>query len=179
MNAELVDIQDVIPHVQVDLKYATSQNFTGKVVYNFNRCYLIKEAALKLKAVQMDLNAMGLAIHIWDGYRPTAVQWKFWELVPDERYVADPRKGGRHTRGTAVDLTLVTKDGQLLEMPTDFDDFSEKASRNYKGATEQAQKNSQLLQDIMEKHGFIGLPSEWWHYDLVGWENYPVVEVNI
>jgi len=98
-------------------------------------------------------------------------------LVPDERYVSDPRKGGRHTRGTAVDLTLVTKDGQELPMPSAFDDFSEKAHRNYMGATPEEIGNRELLQTVMEKHGFIGLPTEWWHFDLVGWENYPPIDI--
>ncbi len=170
--SKLVDIQSVIPGIQVDLKYATADNFTGQVVYHFHHCLLIKEAALRLRNVQTELETMGLGLKIWDGFRPVAAQWKFWELIPDERYVSDPRKGGRHTRGTAVDLTLITKEGQELPMPSAFDDFSEKAHRNYWGATEEAIKNRELLQNVMEKHGFVGLPTEWWHFDLIGWENY-------
>lgn len=177
MISELVDIQSVVPSIQVDLKYATSDNFTGQVVYNFNHCLLLKEVALHLRDVQTELETMGLGLKIWDGYRPMAAQWKFWELVPDERYVSDPRKGGRHTRGTAVDLTLIRNDGQELLMPSVFDDFSEKAHRDYMGATEEAISNRELLQNVMEKHGFIGISSEWWHFDFKDWKNHPPIDI--
>lgn len=176
-SSELVNIQSVIPNAQIDLKYATADNFTGQIVYNFHHCLLLKEAALRLRDVQDQLETMGLGLKIWDGFRPVAAQWKFWELIPDERYVSDPRKGGRHTRGTAIDLTLVTKDGQELVMPSDFDDFSEKAHRNYMEATQEAIKNRELLQRVMEQNGFTGLPTEWWHFDLIGWENYNPINI--
>lgn len=169
----LVDILSVIPQIQVDLKYATADNFTGEIVYNFQCCLLHTEAALKLRDVQEELETMGLGLKIWDGYRPIEAQWRFWELVPDERYVSDPRKGGRHTRGTALDVTLISQEGQELLMPSVFDDFSEKAHRNFMDAPEIAIQNRDLLQQVMEKHGFIGIPNEWWHFDMIGWENFP------
>lgn len=175
VNSELVNIQDFIPTIQIDLKYATEDNFTKQVVYNFSDCLLIKEAALKLQKVQAELEVVGLGLKVWDGFRPVSAQWKFWELVPDERYVSDPRKGGRHTRGTAIDLTLITKEGQELLMPSEFDDFSEKAHRDYMNTSPEAVKNRKFLQDVMEKHGFVGLPTEWWHFDLIGWQNYPPI----
>lgn len=175
-NMELIDVQSLIPRIFVDLKYATPDNFTGTRVYEFHRCFLLKEAALKLAEVQAELESMGLGLKIWDGFRPIETQWKFWELVSDERYVADPRKGGRHTRGTAVDVTLVTKEGRELFMPSAFDDFSEKASRDYQEASEEAIRNRELLQEVMEKHGFVGYANEWWHFDFIGWENYPPID---
>ena len=175
MDSELIDVQSLIPQIQIDLKYATPDNFTGQIVYNFRRCLLVKEAVLRLHEVQSELESLGLGLKIWDGFRPMAAQWKFWELVPDERYVSDPRKGGRHTRGTAVDLTLV-KDGQELPMPSAFDDFSEKAHRNYPSATSEEISNRALLQSLMEKHGFLGMDTEWWHFDLTGWESYSPIE---
>lgn len=174
---ELVDIQSFIPNIQVDLKYATADNFTGQIVYNFHNCLLHKKAALRLRDVQAELETVGLGLKVWDGFRPMAAQWKFWELVPDERYVSDPRKGGRHTRGTAVDLTLITKDGQELLMPSEFDDFSEKAHQAYTGASDEAIKNRELLREVMERHGFTGLPTEWWHFDLIGWQNYLPIDI--
>lgn len=174
--SELVDIQTFIPGIQVDLKYATADNFTGQVVYQFNCCLLHKDAALKLRDVQAELEVIGLSLKIWDGFRPMAAQWKFWEIIPDERYVSDPRKGGRHTRGTAVDVTLVAKDGSELPMPSDFDDFSEKAHRNYMEVSQEAIQNRELLETVMLKHGFIGLPTEWWHFDLLNWKNYPSLD---
>lgn len=160
----------------MDLKYATVDNFTGQVVYDFQNCFVCHEVALKLRDVQLELETMGLGLKIWDGFRPMGAQWKFWELLPDERYVSNPLKGGRHTRGTAVDVTLVTSDFKELLMPSAFDDFSEKAHRDYKGASEEALENSLLLQKIMEKHGFIGMPTEWWHFDLIGWEDFAPVQ---
>lgn len=177
-SATLVNVELVAPSIQVDLKYATADNFTGQVVYDFRNCLLVKEAALRLQDVQAELKSQGLGLKIWDAYRPVAAQWKFWKLVPDERYVSDPRKGGRHTRGTAVDLTLITKTGQEVVMPSGFDDFSEKAHRDYNHATPSEIANRELLQTVMEKHGFIGLPTEWWHFDLAGWENYPPIDTN-
>ena len=176
VNSELMDIQSLIPTIQVDLKYATTDNFTGQIVYQFSRCLLLKEAALKLRDVQEELELIGLGLKIWDGFRPVAAQWTFWELVPDERYVSDPEKGGRHTRGTAVDLTLITKEGQELLMPTDFDDFSERAHQDYTGSSNEAIKNREFLREMMERHGFKGLLTEWWHFDLIGWQNYPPID---
>ena len=179
MTSELLDIQSIAPQIQVDLKYATVDNFTGQVVYNFHSCLLLEEVVLRLRDVQGELETMGLGLKVWDGFRPIAAQWKFWKLVPDERYISDPRKGGRHSRGTAVDLTLITKDGQELPMPSVFDDFSEKAHRDYMGATSAEIANRVLLETGMEKHGFIGLSTEWWHFDLVGWENHPVLDITL
>ncbi len=177
ITSELVDIQTFIPNIQIDLKYATTDNFTGQIVYNFQSCLLVKEAALHLREVQAELETMGLGLKVWDGFRPVAAQWKFWEQVPDKRYVSDPRKGGRHTHGTAVDLTLITKDGQELLMPSGFDDFSEKAHQNYIGAPDEAIRNREFLREIMERHSFTGLPTEWWHFDLIGWQNYPTIDI--
>jgi len=169
---KLVDIKDCSLSICVDLKYATVDNFTGQIIYNFNNCLLLKETALQLLDVQTELETMGLGLKIWDGFRPMSIQRKLWDLFPDERYVADPRKGGRHTRGTSVDVTLVTKEGDELPMPSVFDDFSEKAHLDYMGAADEEIKNRDLLQKVMKNHGFVGLPTEWWHFDLVGWENY-------
>lgn len=176
-NHDLIDVQLVIPTITVDLKYATEDNFTGQIVYDFQNCLLVKEAALRLQSVQNELELMGLGLKIWDGFRPVAAQWKFWELVPDERYVSDPRKGGRHTRGTAVDVTLITLDGQELSMPSAFDDFSEKAHRTYRDCSHEVIQNRELLQTIMERNGFIGLPTEWWHFDLIDWETYTPIDL--
>lgn len=177
MKSQLVDIQELIPQIRVDLKYATADNFTGKKVYSSSRCLLLKDAALKLREAQAELEEKGLGLKVWDGFRPLAAQWKFWEIMPDERYVSDPRKGGRHTRGTAVDVTLVSlRDGEELSMPTTFDDFSEKAHRSYTGCSKEAIANRELLETVMYRHEFLGLLTEWWHYDLYGWESYPQID---
>ncbi len=170
----LVDVKNIISNIYVDLRYATENNFTGRVIYDFQRCLLLKVAALRLKKVQTDLELMGLGLKIWDGYRPIEAQWRLWEVMPDSRYVSDPRKGGRHARGTAVDVTLVAKNGVELPMPSGFDDFSERAHRCFQEASSEALANRDLLSGAMERYGFVGLSTEWWHFDMVGWENYPV-----
>lgn len=173
----LVNIQKINPRIKLDIRYATPNNFTNKAVYTSSHCFLLKETAQKIDAAQKELEPMGLGLLIFDGYRPRSVQQLFWNLVPDPRYVADPKKGSRHNSGCAVDCTLVDAQGNLLEMPTDFDDFTEKAHRDYMHASPTALKNRALLEKVMVKHGFKGLPTEWWHFDLVGWEKYPFLDV--
>ena len=175
----LVDIQSIEPTIVIDLRYATNNNFTKHKVYTINTCYLLKETAHRLKDVQQELKPMGLGLKIWDGFRPMAAQWKFWELVPDPRYVSDPRKGGRHTRGTTVDVTLIDlKTGKELVMPTGFDDFTQKAWSACLNLPVEAIKNRTLLHAVMHKYGFKAARTEWWHFDLNGWQNYPVLDVS-
>lgn len=173
----LVDIKEIIPDIFVDLKYAGSDNFTGQVVYRFHQALLVEEVAQALKNAFVDLEKINLSLKVWDAFRPMQAQKKFWEICPDERYVSHPKKGGRHTRGTAVDLTLCSKDACNLEMPTPFDEFSERAHRNFSKCSLEAQKNRQILEDLMHKHGFVGLATEWWHFDFQSWREYPVIEV--
>ena len=154
---EMVNVQSVVPNIRVELKYATQDNFTGHSVYSFQECFLLRCVSLKLLEVQQELEKRGLGLTIWDGFRPLSVQWIFWNLIPDERYVSDPKQGGRHTRGTAVDVTLVTLEGEELVMPSLFDDFSERAHRNYSGASCEAMVHRALLEEVMQKHSFIGL----------------------
>ncbi|HEB41504.1 MAG TPA: peptidase M15 [Candidatus Dependentiae bacterium] len=176
----LIELQSVNPNIIIDLRYATTDNFTKKQIYSVAKCYLLKEVAEALSRVQQELEQKGLGLKVWDGYRPISTQWKLWKIVPDERYVSDPRKGGRHTRGTSVDLTLVqVSDGKELVMPTEFDYFSPKAWRDYDDLSDRVKRNRQLLQDVMEKYDFIGLPTEWWHFDYRGWESYKEFDVSL
>lgn len=180
LRHELVDLATVIPNVQLDIRYATTNNFTGKQVYpDIARahCFLQKPAALALAEVQKELAPHGLAIKIFDAYRPQAVQFIFWELVPDERYVGNPHKGSKHNRGCAVDLTLVKRDGTELAMPSAFDDFSEQAHATYAGSDEEIAANIALLQRVMVKHGFNIFAFEWWHFDYKDWQNYPIFDI--
>jgi D-alanyl-D-alanine dipeptidase len=179
VQPQLIDIQTVNPKITIDLKYATAENFTGQVIYDFQKCLLLKDVAEALGFVQQELEESGLGLKIWDGYRPMAAQWKFWELIHDERYVSDPRKGGRHTRGTAVDVTLIDQTGRELPMPTPFDDFTEKAGADYMGVSDEAIQNRALLRKIMEKHGFAALQTEWWHFDFLGWQQCPPIDFDM
>lgn len=176
-NSHLVDLQKVIPTIKLDIRYATINNFTGKKVYPIAKCFLQEPVALALKQVQEELAPFGLSLKVFDGYRPLSVQYIFWQLVPDEHYVADPKKGSRHNRGCAVDLTFVKLDGTEIFMPTDFDDFTERAHSDYMQLPAEAIKNRALLRTVMERHGFTVLATEWWHFDYKGWEQYPVLNI--
>ena len=177
--AELVPIQQVAPGVKLDIRYATTNNFTHRKVYDRAVCYLRPSTAAKLAAAEKEFESLGYRIQVYDCYRPLTVQKKFWALVPDERYVANPAKGSRHNRGAAVDLTLITPDGKELPMPTGYDDFTEKAHREYQKLPAEALKNRALLERVMTKHGFVGMPTEWWHFDDSEFEKYPVMDVPI
>ena len=172
---DFVRVLDYIPGMYQELKYATDQNFTGQVIYDFSDAYLRYSTVKKLAAVCDDLAELGLSLKIWDGFRPVGAQFKLWEVCPDPTFVANPEKGySSHSRGNTVDVTLVDKDGNELEMPSEFDDFSAKANRDFSDCTEVATAHAQLLEILMEKHGFYGYFDEWWHfYDN---DQYPVEE---
>lgn len=160
-----VRVLDYIPTAVQELRYATEDNFTGQVIYPFQDAYLRYGTVRKLKLVSEDLAELGLYIKIWDGFRPVSAQFTLWKVYPDPTYVANPNTGySSHSRGNTIDLTLVDENGVELEMPTGFDDFSAKADRNYFDCTETAANNAQLLEILMEKHGFVGYAGEWWHY---------------
>jgi beta-N-acetylhexosaminidase/D-alanyl-D-alanine dipeptidase len=161
------------------MRYATANNFTGVAVYPVARCRLRKEVAERLARVQRDLRARGLGLLVWDCYRPISIQKRFFALVPDRRYVAEPIfangvavEGSKHNRGAAVDLTLVDARGERLEMPTEFDDFSERAHRTHRGASTAARANRETLERAMVRGGFVPFPTEWWHFDGPGAQRY-------
>jgi D-alanyl-D-alanine dipeptidase len=175
--ADLVDIKEVNPRIVVDMKYATEDNFTKKKLYDSNTCFLRKSTAVKLDAVQKELEGMNLGLKVWDCYRPLAVQRIFWAILPDERYVANPETGSRHNRASAVDLALVDSQGKELQMPTGFDDFSPRADHGYQFLPDQVIRNRELLKGLMEKAGFIPLPEEWWHYDDEKWIQFDLMDI--
>lgn len=171
----LVVVSDYLPEIPVDLKYATTDNFTGQVIYDFSEVYLRYGTVAKLAAVQKDLAEFGLSLKIWDAFRPVSAQYTLWEVCPDRRYVADPRKGfSDHSRGNTVDVTLIDSEGREVAMPTGFDDFTAKADRDYSDCTEEIKNNAMILQLLMEKHGFTGYKGEWWHF--TDNDEYPVEE---
>ncbi len=174
----LVRVKDIDASVVVDLKYATADNFTETRVYPTDAKALLRlETALKLKRANERFEKDGYRIKVWDAYRPKSVQEIFWALVPNPRYVADPAKGSVHNRGASVDITLVDSDGNEVLMPTGYDDFSEKASRNYAGSDSTARENMKYMEKIMTESGFTGLPSEWWHFDDKS-GSYPLLDVD-
>jgi zinc D-Ala-D-Ala dipeptidase len=173
-DSDLVDVQSINPRILIDIRYATPNNFVGRPIYSRAKCFLRRKVALKLDVIQKQLEKIGLGLKLWDGYRPFSVQKILWNILPDERYVASPFKGSRHNRGAAIDLTLVDKEGKELRMPTDFDNFSSKAHRDYERLPKDVIYNRMLLENIMREHGFVPLPTEWWHFDDVEGEKYPI-----
>lgn len=177
---ELVDLSKLDAGFRFDLRYATPDNFTKVTLYPVARAYLHRSVAEALVKVQQELAAQGLGLKIFDAYRPLSVQQRMWDLIHDDRYVSNPAlNAGRHTRGTAVDITLVDKDGKELPMPTPFDDFTERAHRDAAGIPAEAARNSKRLEEIMQKHGFLPYPFEWWHFDFHDWKSHPPLDVPI
>jgi D-alanyl-D-alanine dipeptidase len=170
----LVDIGTVAPGIRLDIRYATANNFTGTVLYPQARCRLRHAVAVRLARVQAALAARGLGLKVFDCYRPPSIQWKLWKLVPDPRYVADPRRGSRHSRGAAIDLTLVDAAGAELPMPTPYDAAGEKSHRNYRQLPAELIRNRATLEQAMTREGFLPLPTEWWHFDAPDWQRYPL-----
>lgn len=174
---ELVDVQKLVPGIMLDIRYATTNNFTGQKLYPFAGCYLRRNTAEKLAAAQLALSYQGLGLKIFDGYRPLSVQRRMWEVYPHSGYVADPRKGSRHNRGAAVDVTLIhLDDGTELSMPTSYDDFTVKAHRDYLDLPADVIRNRALLEQVLTTNGFIGLRTEWWHFDDCDWRDYPLLD---
>ena len=163
---EYVLVNKYIPDIYVELMYATDNNFTGVRIYDFTDAYLRYGTVKKLANVQKELKEQGYSLKIWDAYRPFEAQQKLWEVYPDPNYVANPANGmRRHNLGGTVDITMVAADGSIIPMPTEFDDFSLKADRNYSDIdNEEAVKNVMILQTAMENNGFTGYQGEWWDY---------------
>lgn len=170
---EYVLVNKYIPDIYVELMYATDNNFTGVRIYDFTDAYLRYGTVKKLANVQKELKEQGYSLKIWDAYRPFEAQQKLWEVYPDPNYVANPANGmKKHNLGGTVDITMVAADGSVISMPTEFDDFSLKADRDYSDIEdEEAVKNVMILQNAMENNGFTGYQGEWWDYsDTVEYE---------
>lgn len=177
-DVELVDVKEIIPDIILDIRYATPNNFTGKILYPSAECFLARDVAAALKNVQEDMKRQGYRLKIFDGYRPLSVQKEMWKVLPDSRYVADPKKGSAHNRGYAVDLTIVLPDGSPVQMPTDFDEFSIKAHSNYQNLPPDAIKHREILKKTMIKYGFSPIKTEWWHFNYRGYKDKPVLDIS-
>ena len=185
---KLVKVKEIIPDIEIELKYSTTDNFTKQILYPTNTCYLAFGALENLKLVQDSLRNIyshngskyseGLGLKIWDGYRPRSVQYRMWEIVPDPRYVADPNIGSSHNRGGAVDLTIIdfsTK--RELDMPTIFDFFGVEAHHENMDHPDHVIVNRELLRDLMTNVGsFTIYAEEWWHYKYPPSDNFPLLD---
>lgn len=174
----LVDLQTL--GIPLDIRYATENNFMKKTLYPVAKAWLRAPAARALAEVQRELAPRGIGIKVFDAYRPYRVTEAMWEPIRDPDYVADPAKGSRHNRGAAVDLTLIDLDtGAELPMPTPYDDFTPRAAHAFTDLPADVLANRALLREVMKRHGFDPLPSEWWHYDFRGWERFELMDVGL
>ncbi len=175
----LVDLELMIPDIVLDIRYATLNNFTHQVIYTQPKAYVRKPVADALVKIQSALKSQGLGLKIFDAYRPYAATVKFYDVYPDTNFVAAPWKGSVHNRGCAVDLTLIDLASKKeLEMPTPFDDFTEKASHTFMDLPESAIENRELLRKIMVENGFETYTYEWWHYNYQDWANYKLMDIS-
>lgn len=177
---ELRELVKLDPTIKLDIRYATRNNFLGRPVYKESRAFLQKPAAEALVRAHQRLRPQGYGIVVFDGYRPWSVTRIFWDVTPPDKkiFVADPSQGSRHNRGCAVDLSLYElATGKIVQMPSEYDEMTERAHINYACATPQAKQLREMLRSAMEAEGFAVYEPEWWHYDYKDWKQYPILNV--
>jgi zinc D-Ala-D-Ala dipeptidase len=177
---DLVELVKLDPTIKLDIRYATTNNFLGTPLYTQARAFLERPAAEALVRANRELHAYGYGLIIHDGYRPWYVTKIFWDATPDDKkiFVANPASGSMHNRGCAVDLSLYDlKTGEEVEMPSGYDEMTERAYADYTGGTEEQRARRALLRHAMEKQGFSVIPKEWWHFDYKDWKQYPILNV--
>jgi len=180
-EAELIEVVLLDPSVRLDIRYATTNNFLHRPVYAQPRAFLQRPAAEALVRAHRALKARGYGLVLFDGYRPWSVTKIFWDSASAEErkieFVANPRKGSRHNRGCAVDLSLFDlKTGAEVTMPSGYDEFSERAFPSYTGGTRESRARRDLLRAAMEAEGFTVYQSEWWHFDYQDWRQYRIMD---
>ena len=177
---DLVEIIKLDPTIRLDIRYATKNNFSGKAVYKEPRAFLQRPAAEALVRINQAVRKQGYGLVIFDGYRPWSVTKVFWDMTPEDRkiFVADPSKGSRHNRGSAVDLSLFDlKTGANVKMPSEYDEMTERSHIDYDCATPEAKRLREILRSAMHAEGFMVYEPEWWHYDYKDWKEYPILNV--
>lgn len=176
----MVELITLDSSIRLDIRYATDDNFVGRPVYPEARAFLQRPAAEAVVRVHRKLSGWGLGIVIFDGYRPWSITKLFWEVVREDqrKFVANPERGSKHNRGCAVDLSIFDlSTGDLIPMPSGYDEFTERASPVYKGGSEEETKNRDLLRSLMEAEEFTVNPNEWWHFDFKDWESYEIRDI--
>lgn len=174
-TTELVDLAVIFPDLEIELKYACADNITGKAIYQQARCLLHKDAITALAKSISIAQLSGLQLVIYDAYRPQQAQAMLWQACPDPQYVVDVTVGSNHSRGTAIDLTLRDEHGNILDMGAEFDEMHERSHAYHPSVPPAAQRNRLLLNAIMTGGGFVGIPSEWWHFELPQAASYPLL----
>jgi zinc D-Ala-D-Ala dipeptidase len=181
-DSDFVDIKSVDPTILVELRYATPNNFTRRPLYRADMPAMVRlSVARRLAVAQKFLEKRGYGLKIWDAYRPKAAQAQLWKAIGNQAYVADPKNiGSMHTRGAAVDVTLVDGSGREVPMPTEFDNFTPAAMIDYRGRSPVVRSNLKMLQKAMAHGGFYGLRTEWWHFCASNWTSYdPVADIQL
>ena len=172
----LIPIEPSRFDVEIALAYATTSNVTNKKIYQHAFCYLHPDAANCLeKAIKLSAT-LGYRLKIFDAFRPVEAQWILWNQFPDPNFVADPRKGSPHSRGVAIDLTLINHQQQELDMGTAFDAFTPLSHHGNLGISAIAQQNRMVLLGIMTAAGWDFYRNEWWHYQLFNSRRYPLYQ---
>jgi zinc D-Ala-D-Ala dipeptidase len=178
--SQLVELIRLDSTLKLDIRYATTHNFTGRAVYAQARAFLQRDAALALVRAHASAKKHGFGLAIFDGYRPWRITKLFWDITPVSKrdFVAKPSQGSRHNRGCAVDLTLHDlRTGRQVMMPSDYDDFSRRAAPDYAGGTAEQRRLRNLLRQLMEQQGFTVFENEWWHFDYRDWRKYRILDV--
>lgn len=181
-TTDLVEIVRLDPTIRLDIRYATTNNFLGRPVYAQPRAFLQRPAAEALVRAHQKLKAKGYGIVVFDGYRPWAVTKLFWDSATDEQrrieFVANPKKGSRHNRGCAADISLFElTTGKEVAMPSAYDEFTERAFPDYAGGSAESRASRDLLRSAMEAEGFTVYPAEWWHFDFNDWKQYRIQNI--
>ena len=175
MNENFVKVNQNNLDIVVDLRYSSNNNFTQKKISSMDSCFLHKVAYEHLCRSAEISKKIGLKLKIFDAYRPVYVQKKLWDFLPDPNFLSHPKKGSPHSRGVAIDLTLV-KEGKELDMGTGFDEFSELSYHGNQGISDLSYKNRLTLLGIMTDAGWDFYRNEWWHYQLFNSKTFPIVE---
>ena len=179
-KAQLAELALLDPTLHLDIRYATSNNLTGRPVYDEPRAFLQRPAARALVRAHRALIKKGYGLLIFDGCRPWSVTKIFWDVTPPDKhqFVANPAEGSKHNRGCAVDLSLYDlKTGREVEMPSIYDETSERSYPTYEGGTVAQRCARDLLRATMEKEGFSVYPTEWWRFDYKNWKKYPILNL--
>jgi D-alanyl-D-alanine dipeptidase len=177
---DLVELVKLDPTIKLDIRYASTNNFMSTPFYSQARAFMQGPAAQAVVRANRELKQYGYGLIIHDGYRPWYVTKMFWDGTPTDKhdFVANPIPGSRHNRGCAVDLSLYDlKTGEEVEMPSGYDEMSERSYPEYKGGTQEQTRRRDLLRRVMEAQGFTVEPHEWWHFDYKDWKLYPVMNV--
>ncbi len=161
--------------VAFKIAYAENDNFTGAPIYGRPACYLHHDAAALLERAIALAGDIGKRLLIFDGFRPTEAQWVLWNHTPDPDFLADPRRGSPHSRGVAVDLTLIDENDASLDMGTMFDDFTPLAHHGNREIPSHAQTNRLILLGLMTAAGWDFYRNEWWHYQMFDSRRYPLI----